>query len=215
MGWPPAGRWRGVRERTRHAHGLTGACERLSLCTFARCAPLLAQGLADVAKQAGALVRAFQPTLRELQEISADVKDTLDNEIGLDELKRDIDSITQPLANPLAPPPPRPKAPAAPAPPAAPAAAAPEAPAAPATQDAAPEGGAETAAGAAQDTVTDEMIAASKAAAWGGQAPEASAAAPVAPAEAPTPAPAEAPAAPEAASAAPAQPPAEAESNKP
>lgn len=161
------------------------------------------KGLADVAKQLGGIVRAFQPTLRELQDISQDFKQTIDDEIGLDELKKDLDTIRQPLTElqdtinaPLASPAPRKTAAEAPAPAAATpapeaaaaAAAVPEASAAEASTAAAEpavpmaaEGDA-AAAPAGQDTVTQEMIEASKQAAWGEEAP---AVAPVAEAEAP------------------------------
>ncbi|XP_071713541.1 sec-independent protein translocase protein TATB, chloroplastic-like [Rutidosis leptorrhynchoides] len=45
------------------------------------------KGLADVAKNLGKTLRAFQPTIRELREVSQEFKSTLEKEIGLDELK--------------------------------------------------------------------------------------------------------------------------------
>eukprot|EP00250_Pteridium_aquilinum_P026786 c33589_g1_i1 orf=158-895(+) len=45
------------------------------------------RGLAEVARTLGKSLRAFQPTIRELQQISKDFKDTLEQEIGLDELR--------------------------------------------------------------------------------------------------------------------------------
>ncbi|XP_071728663.1 sec-independent protein translocase protein TATB, chloroplastic-like [Rutidosis leptorrhynchoides] len=46
------------------------------------------KGLAEVAKNLGKTLRAFQPTIRELQEVSREFKSTLEKEIGLDELKK-------------------------------------------------------------------------------------------------------------------------------
>ncbi|KAI3508316.1 hypothetical protein L1887_23322 [Cichorium endivia] len=48
------------------------------------------KGLADVAKNLGKTLRAFQPTIRELQEVSREFKTTLEKEIGLDELKNPV-----------------------------------------------------------------------------------------------------------------------------
>lgn len=48
------------------------------------------KGLADVAKNLGKTLRAFQPTIRELQEVSREFKSTLEKEIGLDELKNPV-----------------------------------------------------------------------------------------------------------------------------
>jgi TatA/E family protein of Tat protein translocase len=45
------------------------------------------KGLADIAKQLGGTLRAFQPTIRELQEVSREFKSTLEDEIGLDEIR--------------------------------------------------------------------------------------------------------------------------------
>ncbi|XP_019710997.1 sec-independent protein translocase protein TATB, chloroplastic isoform X2 [Elaeis guineensis] len=44
------------------------------------------KGLAEVARYLGKTLRAFQPTLRELQEVSREFKSTLEREIGLDEV---------------------------------------------------------------------------------------------------------------------------------
>ncbi|XP_026379906.1 sec-independent protein translocase protein TATB, chloroplastic-like isoform X2 [Papaver somniferum] len=44
------------------------------------------KGLAEVAKNLGKTLRAFQPTIRELQEVSREFKSTLEREIGLDDL---------------------------------------------------------------------------------------------------------------------------------
>ncbi|CAA0824649.1 Sec-independent protein translocase protein TATB-chloroplastic [Striga hermonthica] len=43
------------------------------------------KGLAEVARNLGKTLRAFQPTIRELQEVSREFKSTLEKEIGLDD----------------------------------------------------------------------------------------------------------------------------------
>ena len=49
------------------------------------------KGLADLAKGLGETLRAFKPTIQELQQVSQEFQETLSNEVG-------IDDITQPLA---------------------------------------------------------------------------------------------------------------------
>lgn len=44
------------------------------------------KGLAEVARNLGKTLRAFQPTIRELQEVSREFKTSLEREIGLDEI---------------------------------------------------------------------------------------------------------------------------------
>ncbi|CAH8373534.1 unnamed protein product [Eruca vesicaria subsp. sativa] len=44
------------------------------------------KGLAEVARTLGKTLRTFQPTIRELQDVSRDFKSTLEREIGLDEI---------------------------------------------------------------------------------------------------------------------------------
>ncbi|GAB4858296.1 hypothetical protein Ancab_009768 [Ancistrocladus abbreviatus] len=44
------------------------------------------KGLAEVARNLGKTLRAFQPTIRELQEVSREFKNTLEREIGLDDI---------------------------------------------------------------------------------------------------------------------------------
>ncbi|KAL0673585.1 hypothetical protein Bca4012_001566 [Brassica carinata] len=44
------------------------------------------KGLAEVARTLGNTLRTFQPTIRELQDVSRDFKSTLEREIGLDEI---------------------------------------------------------------------------------------------------------------------------------
>lgn len=43
------------------------------------------KGLAEVARNLGKTLRSFQPTIRELQDVSREFKSTLEREIGLDE----------------------------------------------------------------------------------------------------------------------------------
>jgi TatA/E family protein of Tat protein translocase len=45
------------------------------------------KGLAEVARTLGKSLRAFQPTIKELQQVSREFKATLEQEIGLDELR--------------------------------------------------------------------------------------------------------------------------------
>ncbi|GMI75533.1 HIGH CHLOROPHYLL FLUORESCENCE 106 [Hibiscus trionum] len=45
------------------------------------------KGLAEVARNLGKTLRTFQPTIRELQEVSREFKSTLEREIGLDEMQ--------------------------------------------------------------------------------------------------------------------------------
>ncbi|KAI4347575.1 hypothetical protein L6164_008377 [Bauhinia variegata] len=52
------------------------------------------KGLAEVARNLGKTLREFQPTIKELQEVSREFKSTLEREIGLDEV-----SSTTPKAN--------------------------------------------------------------------------------------------------------------------
>eukprot|EP00803_Ostreobium_quekettii_P011547 evm.model.scf_418.5 EVM.evm.TU.scf_418.5 scf_418:30292-31068(-) len=56
------------------------------------------KGLAQAAKSLGSALRSFQPTIRELAEVSTDLKSTLEQEMGLDELRDDIRAIRSPLA---------------------------------------------------------------------------------------------------------------------
>ncbi|GHP12551.1 hypothetical protein PPROV_001127900 [Pycnococcus provasolii] len=51
------------------------------------------KGLAEAARSLGEALRAFQPTIKELQEVSQEFKSSLEQEIGVEELKRDIDSV--------------------------------------------------------------------------------------------------------------------------
>ena len=64
------------------------------------------KGLADIAKQLGQTLRAFQPTIRELQEVSREFKETLEDEIGLDEIRDDIAQVAASVPTKRASPPP-------------------------------------------------------------------------------------------------------------
>ena len=46
--------------------------------------------LPQAAKGVGKALRAFAPTLQELTSVSRDLKNTLDNELGIDEIRRDF-----------------------------------------------------------------------------------------------------------------------------
>ncbi|CAK9196079.1 unnamed protein product [Sphagnum troendelagicum] len=58
------------------------------------------KGLAEVARTLGNSLRAFQPTIRELQQVSKEFKSTLEQEIGLDELSNPSQA---PTSTPLSP----------------------------------------------------------------------------------------------------------------
>lgn len=61
------------------------------------------KGLAEVVKSFGKTLRSFQPTIKEIVEVSSDLKSTLEEEIGLDELKNDVRSIQNTMATTLRP----------------------------------------------------------------------------------------------------------------
>jgi TatA/E family protein of Tat protein translocase len=58
------------------------------------------KGLAEVARTLGNSLRAFQPTIRELQQVSKEFKSTLEQEIGLDELSNPSQA---PTSTPISP----------------------------------------------------------------------------------------------------------------
>ncbi|KAJ4907526.1 hypothetical protein Rs2_11184 [Raphanus sativus] len=62
------------------------------------------KGLAEVARTLGTTLRTFQPTIRELQDVSRDFKSTLEREIGLDEISTP-DVYNQSRMNSARPPP--------------------------------------------------------------------------------------------------------------
>ncbi|XP_044504574.1 sec-independent protein translocase protein TATB, chloroplastic [Mangifera indica] len=51
------------------------------------------KGLAEVARNLGKTLRAFQPTIKELQEVSREFKSTLEREIGLDEVSGSMQNL--------------------------------------------------------------------------------------------------------------------------
>lgn len=55
------------------------------------------KGLAEAAKGLGQAVKAFAPTIRELTDISTDLKSTLEEEIGLNDLKQELQSTISPV----------------------------------------------------------------------------------------------------------------------
>lgn len=57
------------------------------------------KGLAEAAKSVGQALRAFQPTIREVVEVSQDLKGTLEKELGLDEIRQ----ATRPVPRPRTP----------------------------------------------------------------------------------------------------------------
>ncbi|XP_074291489.1 sec-independent protein translocase protein TATB, chloroplastic-like [Silene latifolia] len=63
------------------------------------------KGLAEVAKNLGKTLRAFQPTIRELQDVSKEFKSTLEREIGLDDdpraMRNPYQSATPPKPMPV------------------------------------------------------------------------------------------------------------------
>lgn len=69
------------------------------------------RGLAEVARTLGKSLRAFQPTIKELQQVSREFKNTLEQEIGLDEL-RNPSTYSSPPPPVSTPPPPSPPPPA-------------------------------------------------------------------------------------------------------
>ena len=107
------------------------------------------KGLADIAKQLGQTLRAFQPTIKELQEVSREFRDTLEDEIGLDEIRNDIAGVTAPVPTKRQAPAPNPVS----------ADTAVSAPSAPSADE-------------SENMVTKEMRAQAAAAAWGGDEPE-------------------------------------------
>ncbi|KAL5727349.1 hypothetical protein ACHQM5_000559 [Ranunculus cassubicifolius] len=53
------------------------------------------KGLAEVARNLGKTLRAFQPTIRELQDVSREFKSTLEREIGLDDIPPSAQSTSR------------------------------------------------------------------------------------------------------------------------
>ncbi len=55
------------------------------------------KGLAQAAKSFGQVVKSVAPTLRELTDISTDLKSTIEDEIGLSEIRSELESTLSPL----------------------------------------------------------------------------------------------------------------------
>lgn len=60
------------------------------------------KGLAQAAKSLGQAVKAVAPTLKELTDISSDLKSTIEDEIGLSEIRDELQSTLTPIAKPTA-----------------------------------------------------------------------------------------------------------------
>jgi TatA/E family protein of Tat protein translocase len=58
------------------------------------------KGLAQAAKSLGATLRAFAPTVRELTQVSAELKSTLEEEIGLNDLRQELSMPPVPKPRP-------------------------------------------------------------------------------------------------------------------
>lgn len=52
------------------------------------------KGLAEAAKSLGKAARSLQPTIKELAEVSSDLKQTIEDEIGLDEIRQEFRGLT-------------------------------------------------------------------------------------------------------------------------
>jgi TatA/E family protein of Tat protein translocase len=58
------------------------------------------KGLAQAAKSLGQGVKAIAPTLKELTDISSDLKSTIEDEIGLNEIRNELESTLSPATKP-------------------------------------------------------------------------------------------------------------------
>ena len=58
------------------------------------------KGLAQAAKSVGATLKAFAPTIRELTQVSSDLKNTLEEEIGLNDLREEFQRPSVPTPRP-------------------------------------------------------------------------------------------------------------------
>lgn len=54
------------------------------------------KGLAQAAKSIGEGIKAFAPTIRELTDISSDLKNTLEEEIGLNDIRQELQQTLSP-----------------------------------------------------------------------------------------------------------------------
>ena len=61
------------------------------------------KGLAEAVKAVGATLRTFQPTIRELASVSSDLRSTLEEQIGLDEIRAELSSAVSPIPPATAP----------------------------------------------------------------------------------------------------------------
>ena len=61
------------------------------------------KGLAEAVKAVGATLRTFQPTIRELASVSSDLRSTLEEQIGLDEIRAELSSAVSPIPPAKAP----------------------------------------------------------------------------------------------------------------
>ena len=81
--------------RLRH-DDITGAPETV-LVVMAALVVFGPIGLAEAARGVGAVLPSLTPTIRELADVSTDLKTTLDREIGLNEIRQDIRSAIDPV----------------------------------------------------------------------------------------------------------------------
>jgi len=58
------------------------------------------KGLAEAAKSLGKAARSLQPTIRELAEVSSDLKNTIEDELGLDEIRQEFRGMSAPTPSP-------------------------------------------------------------------------------------------------------------------
>ncbi|BDA42494.1 probable sec-independent protein translocase protein TATB, chloroplastic at N-terminal half [Coccomyxa sp. Obi] len=61
------------------------------------------KGLAEAVKSLGSTLKAFQPTIREIVSVSSDLKNTLEEQIGLDDIRSEIRNsvVPEPRPRPL------------------------------------------------------------------------------------------------------------------
>jgi TatA/E family protein of Tat protein translocase len=58
------------------------------------------KGLAEAVKAVGATLRTFQPAIRELASVSSELRSTLEEQIGLDDIKAELSAAVAPLPPP-------------------------------------------------------------------------------------------------------------------
>jgi len=64
------------------------------------------KGLAEIARNLGSALRAFQPTIQELTQVSNEFKQTLEDELALDDLTKPAVPTPKPREGPIDPTPP-------------------------------------------------------------------------------------------------------------